>query len=224
MTRATLLPRHRANRLQWAQEHRRWTLRQWESVLWSDESSFLVERRDGRLRVFRRAGERFANNCIHQVGNRALGSVMIWGAISTNFRTACVRIQGNLTAQRYIDQLLAPHLIPFLREHPGFIFMQDNAPAHRAIVTRNFFDENGVRLLSPWPAISPDLNPIEHLWDAMDRTLRNQERQPRNPQELAADLIRIWHDIPQRVIRRLTLSMRRRVQAVIDSDGGHTRY
>ena len=102
--------------------------------------------------------------------------------------------------------------------------MQDNAPAHRAIVTRNFFDENGVRLLSPWPANSPYSNPIKHLWDAMNRTLHNQELQLSNPQELAADLIRIWHAIPQRVIRRFTLSMRRRVQAVIDSDGGHTRY
>ena len=219
-----LLPRQRANRLQWSLRHRFWTLNQWENVLWSDESTFLVDRRDSRLRVYRRVGERFANNCIREVSNRSTGSVMIWGAITTNFRTACVRVQGTLTAQRYINEVLTPHVIPLINRHPNMIFMHDNAPAHRAILTTRFLEEQGVTQLSPWPAYSPDLNPIEHLWNEMEISLRRQERQPTNAHELATDLIRIWNEIPLITIRRLTLSMRRRIDAVIQANGGHTRY
>ncbi|GFO45131.1 transposase [Plakobranchus ocellatus] len=75
--------------------------------------------------------------------------------------------------------------------------------------------------MSPWPANSPDLNPIEHLLDVMGRALRHQERQPINLQELAMELIRIWGEIPQRDICHLVLFMRR---CVINSSGDLNIY
>ncbi len=74
----------------------------------------------------------------------------------------------------------------------------------------------------PWPALSPDLSPIEHLWDALDRRLRR--RQPVTLRQLRLFLLKEWNKIDQREIQTLIRSMRRRCIAVRDANGGHTRY
>ena len=100
-------------------------------------------------------------NCVSTVGDRR--GVMVWGAISSTDRSPLVFINGNLTAARYINEVIRPHLLPFLARYGNPTFQQDNAPAHRARLTDNFLNQNGVTVMRPWPAVSPDLNPIEHV-------------------------------------------------------------
>ena len=112
----------------------------------------------------------------------------VWGAISLIGKSELLVIQGNLTAVRCRDEILIPHLIPFINRHqnPGqIIFPQDNAPPHRARVTHDFLDTNNINVMRPWPAESPDINPIENLWDHLDNLVRNQMNPPRNPAEMA---------------------------------------
>ena len=115
--RSRLLSHHSRARLRWARVHFRWNRIQWRSVVFSDESRFLLERHDGRVRVYRRKGERFHACCIQEAANFGRGSVMVWGAISANHRTSLIRIQGNLTASRYVAEILQPHLLPFMEQH-----------------------------------------------------------------------------------------------------------
>jgi transposase len=84
----------------------------------------------------------------------------------------------------------------------------------------NFLNDNHLRTL-PWPALSPDLSPIEHLWDELGRRVRNGLNPPETLDELRRALIQEWNNIPQAFIIG---SMRRRCQAVINARGGHTRY
>jgi transposase len=100
--------------------------------------------------------------------------------------------------------------------------MQDNARPHTANVTRRFFEEHNIALL-PHPANSPDLNPIEHIWDEIGRRLRRREEQPYNLNQLGETLRQIWREIPQSAIERC-INMRERLQAVINQRGGNTQF
>ena len=78
--------------------------------------------------------------------------------------------------------------------------------------------------INDWPSKSPDINPIEHLWDNLDKRIRRRQNPPTNVNELRTALLEEWNNIPQDDINKLVLSMRRRCQAVADARGGHTRY
>ena len=100
--------------------------------------------------------------------------------------------------------------------------MHDNARPHVARICRQFLNRNNVNVL-PWPAVSPDMNPIEHIWDYLGRKFRARVN-VHNLRDLENALIQEWNNIPNVVIRRYVRSMRGRLTACINSRGGHTRY
>ena len=137
-------------------------------------------------------------------------------------KTPLVVIQGNLTAVRYRDQMLMPHVLPLVNDH-NLTFQHDNARPHVARVCRKFLNQNNVQVLD-WPTYSPDLNPVEHLWDALDRRIRKRVNISNNVAQLQLALIQEWNNIPQRTIDNLVGSMVRRVRAATAARGGHTHY
>ena len=166
-----LTARHQAARLQWAQRHFRSGRQQWARVLFSDESRFNLSHHDGGIRVFRRRGERFADNCLNERDRFGCGSVTVWGDIMGRRKTNLIVVQGNLNARGYINQILQPEAVPFLQRHGPAILMHDNARPHVAMIFRQFLNRNNVNVL-PWPAVSPDMNPIEHIWEYLGRKVR----------------------------------------------------
>jgi hypothetical protein len=76
----------------------------------------------------------------------------------------------------------------------------------------------------PWTAVSSDSSPIEDVWDEMERPLRHLQNQPVTLADMGPALIRIWNNIPEVFFNTLIRSMRRRCQACINANGGHTRY
>ena len=176
--RTLLLPRHCAERLRWSRAHLRWRLREWEAVLFSDESRFNLDHSDGRIMVYRRVGERYQDACIRQRRVFGGGSVVVWGDISAHGRTPLVIIDGNLNAHHYLEEVVRPHVLPFVRgQRRNMTFQQDNARPHIAHLIMNFLRHENV-LVMAWPSMFPDLSPIEHVWDEMDRRLRQRPNQP----------------------------------------------
>ena len=80
-------------------------------------------------------------------------------------------VQGNLNAQGYINQILQPEAVPFLQRHGPAILMHDNVRPHVARICRQFLNRNNVNVL-PWPAVSPDMNPTEHIRHYLGRNDR----------------------------------------------------
>jgi len=88
-------------------------------------------------------------------------------------KTNAFVIDGNLNAARYQNYILYPVVIPYIRENWGMIFMQNNALSHTAWATLQLLQENNVGILDG-PACSPDVNPTEHVWDEVDRRVRQR--------------------------------------------------
>jgi len=92
--RQRLTPAHKAARLAFCRRHVRWTRQQWANVLFSDESRFSLHHNDGRIRVWRRPGERLLDAAVREVVPFGGGSVMVWGAFSLNHRTPLGATRG----------------------------------------------------------------------------------------------------------------------------------
>ena len=101
--------------------------------------------------------------------------------------------------------------------------MDDNARPHRSREVTAYHQSEAVTSVI-WPAMTPDLNPIEHIWDMLGRRIHALEPPVQNLRQLEATLHREWQQLSQQVIRRLTGGMKRRVEAVIQARGGYTRY
>jgi len=220
-----LTPEHRRARLNFAREHIHWAVEDWERVLWSDESRFCLYNSDRRVRVYRRPNERYAQCNFQNTRLFGGGSVMFWGGISLTARTDLVVINnGSLTADRYIREILQDHVIPFAPYiGENFLFQHDNARPHVAQIVQNYLNEVGIDTME-WPANSPDLNPIENVWDMIYRRFQKLPNPPNNLNGLTEDIVQIWNNLDQNDIRSVMLSMNNRCRAVIQNRGGNTHY
>ena len=120
-----------------------------------------------------------------------------------------------------VANVLRPVVFPYVRARPGMILRQDNAKPHTARHSQQFLNQQNVNVL-PRPAFSPDINPIEHVWDYMKRRIRQQN--VHNRQGLERAILQELNNLPFRFIRRLISSMPRMCRALKDAHGGHTRY
>ncbi|GFW49417.1 transposable element Tc1 transposase [Trichonephila clavipes] len=133
-----LTPEHRQLRLQWCQARSMWNVTNWQKVVFSDESQFVLGTDDNRVTVWRRPGERYNSSYTVLRHAARTAGVMVWRAIAYDSWSTLIVMRGTLTGQRYVDDILRPHVGPFLNGLPGAIFQQDNARPHTARVAQNF--------------------------------------------------------------------------------------
>ena len=216
--------RHRQARFVWARGHLNWRDGHWQHVVFSDESRFLLYRQDGRVRVRRQAHEALLDECVLPRVQAGGGGVTIWGAFHSRGKSELHVLDGNMDQYQYI-RVLETKMLPFARRdfQANFVFQDDNAPAHRARRVMDFLENENVQHMD-WPAMSPDLNPIENLWSEISRGLNNMDNPPTNVAELTQAVVDIWRDIPDQKLSTLVLSMPRRLRAVYNARGGHTKY
>ena len=131
-----------------------------------------------------------------------------------------------MNSQRYIEVLEA-HVYPFSFSlgdpSSEWFLMNDNAPPHRSVATRTYKRSAGIRTLD-WPARSPDLNPIEHVWSLLKRRVRRQLRLSDDLERLESLINDEWRQLDQRIIKNLISSMPSRVRKVIERQGDVSGY
>ncbi|GFX80050.1 transposable element Tcb1 transposase [Trichonephila clavipes] len=142
---------------------------------------------------------------------------MVWDAITCNTRSTVVLIRGTIAAQWYVHYYLQPHVLPRKQRLSGVIFQQDNARSYTVSVSQDCL-RTVTSLL--WSARSPDLSPIEHIWDHLGRLVGH----PPSLNELEARLQQIWNDISQYIIQNFYSSIRDRIASCICARGGSTGY
>ncbi|GFX58188.1 transposable element Tcb2 transposase [Trichonephila clavipes] len=142
---------------------------------------------------------------------------MVWGARAYDSRSTLIVMRGTLTDQRYVDDILRPHVGPFLNGIPGAIFQQDNARPHTARVAQDFLRHFQAL---PWPTPSPDLSPLMHVWDQLKRQISSCQ----SVHDLELAVQDLWAHLPQDNIRCPINSKPDCVAACIAVGGGPTCY
>ena len=151
---------------------------------------------------------------------------MVWGCMMWEGTGYAVKIDGRMDADLYtriLDDDLQASLDFYNKSSDDIIFQQDEDPKHHSGKAQMWFKYHDIQVL-PWPAQSPDLNPIEHLWDYIKRRLREYEEDLKGILELWERIEKEWAKIPVSVCQNLIESMPRRIQDVLKAKGGNTKY
>ncbi|GFV50357.1 transposable element Tcb2 transposase [Trichonephila clavipes] len=152
------------------------------------------------------------------------GGILVWAGISLGGHTDLhVFHGGTVICLRYRDEILDPYVRPYAAAIGNdFILMDDNARPHRARIVEEYLEDHGLERME-WPARSPDLKLIEHLWDYLGRGCCFKSSS-RSLHELKQGLICVWSSLPIPVSDNLINSMGNRCRQCIQVRGGHIPY
>ena len=218
-----LTERMKAARMEFATSHMDWTADQWEKVSYTDESTFRLFR-GGIKYVRRRAGsDRFDQKFTRKTVKHP-GSVMAWGMFDGAAGRGgldFLKKGTTMNATRYIETL-DKYLVRTHNIRKNTHLLQDSAPCHKAKKTMAWLKAEGIKTIA-WPGNSPDLNPIENLWHIAKNYL--EEKECKSVPEMKVAIRQLWHNqITRELCKTLARSMPTRLMAVINANGGHTKY
>ena len=195
-------------------------------MVWSDETKINHLGSDGRVWVWKRAGERLSDRLVQGTTKFGGGSIMVWGCMLWEGPGLAAKINGKMDGDLFVTILedeLKGSLEWYDKEVEDIVFQQDNDPKHRCTKAQKWFKAAEMEVMV-WPPQSPDLNPIEYLWAHLKIKLGKYDTPPQGMEELWDRTQKEWDQIPAEVCQNLIESMPDRVQAVLDARGGYTKY
>jgi len=212
-------------RLSFAEGYLHMTEEEWMKIMFADEKKFKGEGFMGQVWVRRPPGE--ANNPAFQVHKLPHPvKLNVWGCFCGRGLGYCYIFNENMNG-KLLKKIVSSHLKEsaelYYEQDPPELWrlLQDNDPKHKSNLVRTWLFNNGISLLD-FPPYSPDLNPIENLWNDLAR--RVEARPASTVEELQDAIAEEWERTSPAYLRKLARSMPQRCQAVIDAHGDHTKY
>jgi transposase len=225
--RPELKPNHVRDRLAFARAHIHWTVDDWKRVMFTDESVFSRVGSFGRKYYYSsHEHKRLSPHQVRSTPQAGGGKMMVWGCITFFGPGDLSRIKGTLNSELYLEALNDYVLGSFAwygMDSATSIFQQDNSRVHTANVVKQWFAAQEFTVLE-WPANSPDLNIIEHVWRYMKQQLSMDAHHPQSVDELWERIQDIWLDTPLDFLQKLYESMPSRMEALLRSRGGQINY
>lgn len=200
--------------------------RNWENVIYSDESKFNIFGSDGRQYCWRKPGQELDERNTKKFIKHGGGSIMVWGCITSKGVGKLHKIDGIMNTEVY-SQIIRDNLGESVRmnglDMENCIFQQDNDPKHACAVRRGLFRDLGIQLMD-WPSYSPDMNIIENVWSWLESAVRKRNPLPTNKASLWQALQEEWYKMDVEFITKLYESIPRRLLALKLAGGRHTKY
>jgi len=211
---------HKEARLHWARCHAHFSKRAFQDWVFVDESMFTIDTESRVCWIGKNEPIPERQKHLYPV------KVMVFGAITYYGTCSLMLYPKGLTqdADQYL-QMLQDDVMPELYEYfpnGDFAYIQDRAPPHRAKKVQNWLLSQPFHYADDYPARSPDLNIIEHIWALMK--LRLEDKRLSTYDQLCDAVEGEWANIDHDDLNRLYRSLPRRMRAVIQAEGGHTKY
>jgi transposase len=188
-------------------------------ILWSDETMISCYSHKRKMVVRVHHGVKEEDLPLNPAVQGGGFNVMFFGSFSKNAFGQLAQIEGKINAEKYIG-MVKEYIEPELEaSEVPMIFMQDNAPCHKARVTMDYLCEKNIKTFD-WPPQSPDLNPIEHIWAIIKQKLYDQKDCPKNRNELIDRVFTIWENLDEGLLTSLTNHAMRRFHGVVAKKGG----
>jgi transposase len=204
---------HKRKRLAFANTHINWLSDDWSKVIWSDEAHFELYNRKNRTLVRRKMNESDMPFSFVPRMQKGGGCVSVWGCMTSAGTGPLMFYEGRVNGRDYI-QIIGDVLPAFINNRfsstsGDCLYMQDNAPPHNSVFAKKIFERKKISLLN-WPPTSPDLNPLENLWDMIDNQLKKMH--PKNLMDLKQMIEQIWNSFQPETCKGLVDFMPRRLQ------------
>ena len=201
-TKPFLTKNHQRYRLNWYLECSNWTVDQWKNVIFCDESTFHIIKRKNQVKIRRTRDQRWE-------GGFHVSRVNFWSAV-TSKGSGCLRMYNENTNSNVFCDIIDNYLIATVQlcgMEDNYLLQHDNARYYVPKQTQVKLREVNAHVLD-WPAKSPDLKTVEHLWSIVDNKLKY--RKMSSVEELTKALASEWLSIESKLCEKLIFPMPQR--------------
>lgn len=211
-----LTQNHKCNREIWTIFYKDFD---WSTVIWSDESAISIQQ-NTLSKVWINKNDKD----IKRVVKYPL-KIHIWGCILKNHKLIIHIYDKTMNGDKYIE-ILKLKLLPLIQSltdgnNNKYIFQQDNASCHKCLKVKNFFSENNIDVML-WPANSPDLNPIENVWNLIKKNIG--KIYITNKEELINRINEEAKNLDITIINNIIGSMNNRINELINNSFDYINY
>jgi len=207
---------NKIKRLQWIEDHERWRKVKWAKVVWTDEKMFELYPQRGR-KYAKILPDEYPEDFPRQ-RLEVSPKIMFWGAISGHGKVFFdVVPDPSITSYTY-SCFLHQRAMPVIKQTHGkdFLYQQDNAPAHRGGLTSIYLESANVKVID-WPPQSPDLNPIEQVWNWMAGKIKTKSFE--NIEELRDCVFDLWEKLPNNNVLAYIEKLQNKMEYVYNNNG-----